>query len=99
MNPSYRTRSERPVSFTATGDPRTPYGASVDGERWMVRMNEFPAEPSLYTLLVDGVATEELLEWPSAWTRPEDALERAELERELAHFERTRAIAPSKFVK
>ena len=99
MNPSYRAASERPVSFSATGDPRTPYAASVDGQRWTVRVNEFPVEPSLYTLFVDDVATEELLEWPSAWARPEDALDRAEADRELAQFERTRAIGPSKLVK
>ena len=93
------------VTLRATGDPRHPYRCVVDGELWLVRLNEFPEEPSLYSLLVDGVVREELMQWPIAWSRPDegasggDALERAEYERELAKGERTRAIGPSKTVK
>ena len=60
----------RAVAFGESGDARVPYVAIVDGVRWAVRINEFPEEPSLYTLLIDGVASAELLEWPPAWSRP-----------------------------
>ena len=62
--------SRRPVIFRETGDARHPFVATCDGKTWTVRINEFPAEPSLYTLIVDGEEVEELIEWPEAWTRP-----------------------------
>jgi hypothetical protein len=101
------SRARQEVSFQETGDAREPYEALVDGERWTVRINEFPEEPSLYSLLVDGAVVEELMEWPAAWSRPAppthtaagDPHEQAEYDREQAHFERTRRIPPSKRVK
>ena len=59
------------ATFRATGDAMVPYEADVDGARWRVRVNEFPEEPSLYSLLVGDEVVEELMEWPAAWTRPE----------------------------
>ena len=59
-----------PVTWLATGDPHAPYAATVDGQRWVVRVNEWPDAPSFYTLLVDGAPALELLAWPSAWRRP-----------------------------
>jgi hypothetical protein len=59
--------SLRSVRFHATDDARHPYAAEVDGVRWTVRVNEFPEEPSLYSLLVDGMVVEELMAWPEAW--------------------------------
>lgn len=99
------SRTTTAVTFRATGDPRHPYQATVDGATWTIRLDEFPAEPTLYSLLIDGVVVEGLLDWPPAWTRPdlvattEDAHERAEHDRELAHVERTRAIGPSATVR
>jgi hypothetical protein len=46
-----------------------PYEAEVEGQRWQVRVNDFPAE-GLYTLLIEGTPAEELEAWPEAWTRP-----------------------------
>lgn len=96
------SRSSQPVTFEPTGDPRVPYRASVGAERWTVRLNDFPEEPSLYTLLVDGVAVEDLVQWPATWTRPgerEDPVERAEYEREADHAQRTAGVRPSKRVR
>lgn len=62
-------RTARAARFRATASALVPYEAEVDGERWTVRINDFPAEP-LYTLLVEGVEEEDLDAWPSAWTRP-----------------------------
>jgi len=61
--------SLRPVRFVATDDARHPYAAGVDGARWTLRVNEFPEDASVYSLLVDGVVVEELMAWPSAWER------------------------------
>lgn len=62
--------ARRTVRFRATDDARHPYAAEVDGARWTVRVNEFPEEPSVYSLLVDDVVVEELMAWPEAWERP-----------------------------
>jgi hypothetical protein len=60
----------RPIVWRRTKSAEHPYEAEVDGRRWTVRVNDFPAEP-LYTLLVDGEPAEDLEEWPAAWRRPE----------------------------
>jgi hypothetical protein len=65
--PATTPPSLRPVRFLSTDDARHPYVAEVDGARWTVRVNEFPEEPSVYSLLVDGVVVEELMAWPDAW--------------------------------
>jgi hypothetical protein len=62
-------RTTREVSFRRTASAERPYEAEVDGRRWTVRVNDFPAEP-LYTLLVDGEPVEDLDAWPPAWRRP-----------------------------
>jgi hypothetical protein len=41
----------------------------VDGQTWLVRLGDFPAEP-FYTLLIDGIEVESFDDWPPAWTRP-----------------------------
>jgi hypothetical protein len=40
----------------------------VGGRTYIIRINDFPAEP-LYTLLIDGKEVEDLEDWPSAWVR------------------------------
>lgn len=65
--------SKRPsaveVAWRSTGGGEFPYEAEVEGKRWLVRVNDFPAEP-LYTVLIDGVEVEHLDGWPPGWTRP-----------------------------
>lgn len=60
---------ERAVAWRATKSAELPYEAEVDGRRWAVRVNDFPAEP-LYTLLIEGAPVENLDDWPGAWKRP-----------------------------
>ena len=60
---------ERSVAWRRTASAEQPYEAEVDGQRWTVRVNDFPAEP-LYTLLIDGARVEDLDAWPIAWERP-----------------------------
>jgi len=62
-------RAQHPVTWRRTASAEHPYEAEVDGHRWTVRVNDFPAE-ALYTLLVDGAAVEDLEAWPEAWKRP-----------------------------
>jgi hypothetical protein len=69
IDPAAALPSHRSVRFFPTDDARHPYAADVDGARWTVRVNEFPEEPSVYSLLVDGVVAEELMAWPPAWER------------------------------
>ncbi|WP_084496367.1 pentapeptide repeat-containing protein [Aquamicrobium defluvii] len=107
-------RSEWPVSFEETGDPRYPYEAKdIEGKTWTVRLNAFPDEHCAYTLHIDHEPTENLTEWPAAWKRPpavkptskpnlaraDDAHEKATYEREQASFKRSRTIPPSRRFK
>ena len=107
------SRTRQRVTFHPTGEARHPWAALVDGERWTLRLNEFPESPSLYSLLVEGEVVEELLDWPDSWARTDgseplearppgrddDAHEKAEFEREEAQLARTRDVRPSKLVK
>jgi hypothetical protein len=61
--------SAREITWHSTGDGEIPYEAKVDGQRWTVQVNDFPAE-ALYTLIIDGTPVEDLEDWPSAWQRP-----------------------------
>lgn len=47
------------------------YKATVDGQNWTVRMNDFPAEP-LYTLQIEGKEIIDFNNWPERWTKPSD---------------------------
>lgn len=62
--------SERRIDFEAEADARLPYRASVDGQHWQVRVNDFPEHPAVYTLLIDGEEVADVAEWPSCWRRP-----------------------------
>jgi predicted metal-dependent HD superfamily phosphohydrolase len=65
--------AQRPIAWTATGDPRLPYRAELDGRRLRLRVNDFPAEV-LYTVLADGEPDEPVEEWPALWLRPRAGL-------------------------
>ncbi len=58
-----------PLVWTHTGYGEIPYTTDVDGRRYTIRINDFPAEP-MYTLLVDGGELMELEDWPAAWSMP-----------------------------
>lgn len=62
-------RHARAIIWEHTGDGETPYRATIEGQAFTIRVNDFPAEP-LYTLIVDGEDVEHLDDWPSAWTKP-----------------------------
>ena len=58
-----------PLFWQPTGDARFPYAAHARNRRYVLRLNDFPAEP-LYTLMLDGEALLDFDDWPSAWVRP-----------------------------
>ncbi len=64
MNPMLRR-----VLWAETSDTHFPYTAQVGGERWTLRINDFPDEP-LYTLFVGQRPLQDIEEWPSTWVRP-----------------------------
>jgi hypothetical protein len=59
-----------PIAWEKTGDGEYPYAALVSGRRWVIRVNDFPAQP-LYTLMIDGAEALDLEDWPSVWRRPQ----------------------------
>jgi hypothetical protein len=63
-------RLRRKVAWRAAGESSPEvFVAAVDGERWTIRLNDFPEEP-LYTLLIDGLVIlhfDDWPQWPDAW--------------------------------
>ena len=47
----------------------------MDGQRWEVRINDFPEE-YMYSLLIDGTVVGDFHDWPEAWDRGSAKLER-----------------------
>lgn len=58
------------VEWSKTGDGEFPYTAQVDGQKWLVRVNDWPEEPTVFTLLVDGKETLDFDGWSELWTKP-----------------------------
>lgn len=52
-----------------TADAAYPYEAEHEGERCVIRVNDFPDE-HLYTLIVDGVEVKDFDNWSGVWERP-----------------------------
>ena len=63
-----------------TGDPYVPWEAEVEGQFWLVGLNDFPDE-LMYTLLIDGKEIGDFNDWPQAWDRgePKPAIEKREV--------------------
>lgn len=49
-------------------DPNFPYEARVNGDKLVVRLNDFP-DATLYTLLVNDEEAADFDDWPDHWTR------------------------------
>lgn len=58
------------VDWLGTGSAGAPYRAEVGGDEWMVRVNDWPAEPTVYTLFVNGRERFGFDGWPDTWSRP-----------------------------
>lgn len=50
------------------------YSSAVDGDTWIVRLNDFPDEP-LHTLIVGGEEVIHFNDWPEEWSvqRPSES--------------------------
>jgi hypothetical protein len=57
------------VAWRKTTDPKYPYEANVDGEKCLIRVNDFPDE-HFYTLIVNGVEIVDFDDWSAQWKRP-----------------------------
>lgn len=58
----------RAIVWSKGPDPEFIWVAEVDGERWTIRLGDFPAEP-LYTLVIAGREARSFDDWPPAWRR------------------------------
>ena len=56
---------ETSVTWRATGDAEEPYAADVGGQPWRVRVNDWPDEPTVYTLLIGGREYRGFDDWPA----------------------------------
>jgi hypothetical protein len=56
------------VAWRSTGDVGVPWEAEGQGQRYQVRLNEYPDE-WMYSLLVDGAVVGDFHDWPTAWSR------------------------------
>jgi hypothetical protein len=69
-----RTESEvcnKPILWQETEDPDFPYDAVVDGDRWRLRINDFPEEP-LFTLFINDEEWGHFDDLPPLWTVPDN---------------------------
>jgi hypothetical protein len=57
------------IVWKRTADPLYPFAAELEGERYVIRLNDFPDE-HLYTLIVNGNEIVSFDDWSAKWTRP-----------------------------
>lgn len=57
------------ITWRETGNATFPWEAHMGNETYVVRLNDFPAEP-LYTLIVNGTEFGDFEDWPATWKRP-----------------------------
>lgn len=57
------------VRWRETGDAEFPFEASVDSAAWRIRVNGFPDDEHVYTLMIDGHEAVDFDEWPRRWNR------------------------------
>jgi hypothetical protein len=58
------------VVWKKNPDPEYPYFAEIEGERCLIRLNDFP-EDHLYTLLANGIVVADFDDWPANWMKAE----------------------------
>jgi uncharacterized protein YjaG (DUF416 family) len=58
----------RELTWNPTGDPEHPWATEVEGERWLVRLNDFP-DDFMYSLIIGGVNAGDFHDWPETWQR------------------------------
>jgi len=58
------------IDWLPTGSAIRPYRAVVNGDEWVVRVNDWPEEPTVYHLEVNGSDAFGFDGWPDTWSRP-----------------------------
>ena len=61
---------ERAITWARTADAEFPYQGQVDGEYWLVRVNDWPDDSTVYTLIRPDGTEFDFDNWPPAWIRP-----------------------------
>ena len=56
------------IAWRKTADAEYPFAAEVNGDRFVIRLNDFPAD-NLYTLLVNDREVANFDDWPARWER------------------------------
>ena len=57
------------IAWQKTADPKHPFMAEVEGEKCVIRVNDFPDE-HLYTLIVNRIEVADFDDWSAQWVRP-----------------------------
>ena len=57
------------IDWKRTTDPQYPFSAKFEGEKYVIRLNDFPEE-NLYTLVMNGKEVADFDDWPATWSRP-----------------------------
>ena len=80
------------IDWQRTADPFHPFTAKFEGEKCVIRLNDFPGE-HLYTLIVDGEEVLAFDDWSPNWNRPtkEMAVSQTAPDKSLARTRRQRA--------
>ena len=58
----------RALVWHVTSDLESPWETEVDGERWKIRLNDFP-DDYMYSLLIEGKESGNFHDWPETWRR------------------------------
>jgi len=56
------------INWSQGSDPSFPYKANLNGDKLVIRINDFPDE-NLYTLIVNGEELTDFDDWPRQWVR------------------------------
>jgi hypothetical protein len=56
------------ITWRKTADPEYPFTSEVNGDKFVIRLNDFPSD-NLYTLLVNDKEAIDFDDWPDQWRR------------------------------
>ena len=61
---------EQPVRWTKTDDAEFPYTAQINGDTWVIRVNDWPEDPTVFSLLVNDEEHLDFDGWSKRWNKP-----------------------------
>jgi len=68
MSTKVRNYLEEKIVWKQSINPLYPYVADFQGERCLIRINDFP-DDNLYTLIVNDREVASFDDWPKPWSR------------------------------